>query len=70
MNGLICQESFTSFKVSAETKVEDTKLLVTENEESQYRDETYDKPCLEYRKVSIPMQKAKSTELPSRLFSN
>ena len=33
MNGLICQWTSTSFQFSAQTKMEDTKPLVTENEE-------------------------------------
>ena len=34
---------FTGFKFPAENMVEDTKSLVTENQEFQYRDETFGK---------------------------
>ena len=40
MHGSICGEISLSFKFSAETKMEDTKPLVTGNLEFQYREET------------------------------
>ena len=40
LNGLICQWISRNFRFLAETKMEETEPLVTENKEFQYRDET------------------------------
>ena len=63
---LICQTIYTFFKLSDETKMEDSRPPVTKslNVETKH----YEKHCLEYLKVSIPMQRTKSTLFPSRLF--
>ena len=37
---LVCRKTCASLKFSAETKIEDTELLVTEKYEFQGRDET------------------------------
>ena len=65
---LICEPISTSLKFSAETKMEDTKLLVGELSYFNIELKHYKLHYSEYRTVSIPMQRTKSTIYPWRMF--
>ena len=65
---LICEPISTSLKFSAETKMEDTKLLVGELSYFNIELKHYKLHYSEYRAVSIPMQRTKSTIYPWRMF--